>query len=294
VTLPNFLVIGAQRAGTTLLHVVLEAHPEVYVPYQRKEVHYFDWYWDRGADWYAAFFPPGDQAGRYRAIGEATPDYLFESDVPERIGETCPDCRFIVSLRNPVERAYSSYLYARRSYNERRSFEEYIEQQPEVLQRGRYSEQLSRYFARFGEDAVLVLVFEELLRAPADHLGRLARFLGLTAAWPNPEALLGRQVNDSRAPYFAATFAAARKLGNVLLRHDLNWPVRVAKQLGIPRWFGSEKTKLKMSEATRAHLEQLYADEICDLESLLGRDLSVWRAERSVSQGELASPDLRG
>jgi Sulfotransferase domain len=277
VTLPNFLVIGAQRAGTTLLHEVLEAHPEVYVPYHRKEVHYFDWYWDRGTDWYAAYFPPDDQAGRYRAIGEATPDYLFESGVPERIHQTCPDCRFIVSLRNPVERAYSSYLYARRSYNEQRSFEGYIEQQPDVLQRGRYSEQLSRYFARFGQDAVLVLVFEEILHAPAEQLGRVARFLGLTTAWPDPEALLTRQVNDSRAPYFAAAFAAARSVGNVLLRHDFNWPVRVAKQLGVPGWFGSEKAKPKMSEATRAHLQQLYADEVSGLERLLEMDFSAWR-----------------
>jgi hypothetical protein len=277
VTLPNFLVIGAQRAGTTLLHEVLGAHPEVYVPHRRKEVHYFDWYWDRGADWYAAFFPPGDEAGPYRAIGEATPDYLFEPDVPQRIRQTCPDCRFIVSLRDPVDRAHSWYLYARRSFNERRGFEDFIEQQTEVLQRGRYSEQLSRYFAEFGKDAVLVLIFEEFLHAPADHLGRLTRFLGLTADWPDIEPLLSRRVNDSRAPYFPAAFAGARKFGNLLLRHDLDWPVRVAKQLSVPQWFGSEKAKPKMSKATRAHLKRLYADEILDLEALLRRDLGVWR-----------------
>jgi Sulfotransferase domain len=278
VTLPNFLVIGAQRAGTTLLHEVLQAHPEVYVPHRRKEVHYFDWYWDRGADWYAAFFPPGDEAGRYRAIGEATPDYLFEPDVPERIRQTCPDCRLIVSLRNPVDRAYSWYLYARRSYDERRSFEDFIRDEPEVIARGRYSEQIKRYRAIFPDQALLTMIFEEFVVSPADHLELLTDFLRLTRGWDDPSALLRERVNNSGAPYFRRAYARARALGNVLLRHDLDWPVRVAKQLGIPQWFGSDKARPKISEATRAHLERLYADEIRDLEALLRRDLGVWRS----------------
>jgi hypothetical protein len=293
VTLPNFLVIGTQRAGTTLLHEVLEAHPEVFVPYRRKEVHYFDRYWDRGPRWYATFFPPGDEAGCYRAIGEATPDYLFEPDVPERIRQTCPDCRFIVSLRNPVERAYSSYRYAKRSYNECRTFEEYIERQPDVLQRGRYSEQLSRYIAEFGKHAVLVMIFEEFLRAPGDHLGRLAGFLGLTSAWPHPESLLSRQVNDSTAPRFGKAFARARAFGNLLLRHDIDLPVRLAKRSGLPQMFGSRGSSEPMLNATRRRLEEYYRGEIVALESMLGRDVSVWRTHSTESLDALTAPAHR-
>ncbi|MDX1541842.1 MAG: sulfotransferase, partial [Geminicoccaceae bacterium] len=68
---PNFLVIGAQRAGTTLLHTILDAHPEVYVPRARKEIHYFDRYHDRGPDWYASYFNDA-RTVRFRAIGEVT------------------------------------------------------------------------------------------------------------------------------------------------------------------------------------------------------------------------------
>ena len=117
-TLPNFLVIGAQRGGTTLLHRVLDRHPEVYVPQRRKEVHFFDWYYDRGADWYAGFFPC-EQADEYRAVGEVTPDYLFDPHAPGRIRAVLPHCRFVASLRDPIQRAFSWYSFQLRSVNER-------------------------------------------------------------------------------------------------------------------------------------------------------------------------------
>lgn len=134
--IPNFLAIGAQRAGTTLLHRVLDAHDEVYVPSRRKEVHYFDWYYERGPAWYARFFPDEAAASRYRAIGEVTPDYIFHADAPHRIRLTLPDCRFIVSLRNPIHRAYSWYLFSVRSFNERRSLDVFLDEEVEALARG--------------------------------------------------------------------------------------------------------------------------------------------------------------
>src|SRR5262245_15946864 len=127
-TLPNFLVIGAQRAGTTLLHRILDLHPAVYMPYRRKEVHYFDWYYDRGPEWYSRFFPTGAEARRYRAIGEATPDYLFDARAPQRIRALLTDCRFVLSLRNPVDRAFSWYRFCLRSVNEQRDPEEFFSQ----------------------------------------------------------------------------------------------------------------------------------------------------------------------
>ena len=84
-SLPDFLVIGAQRAGTSLLHQILLGHPEVYVPRERKEVHYFDRYFERGVAWYEGYFPAADAARSYRAIGEITPDYLATEEAPARI-----------------------------------------------------------------------------------------------------------------------------------------------------------------------------------------------------------------
>jgi hypothetical protein len=89
-TLPNFLVIGTRRAGTSLFHHrILGTHPEIYVPVERKDIHYFDLYYERGVEWYQSYFPSG-AAAQFRAIGEVTPDYLACPEAPRRIHDCCP------------------------------------------------------------------------------------------------------------------------------------------------------------------------------------------------------------
>lgn len=279
--LPDFLVIGAQRAGTSLLHQILLTHPEVYVPRRRKEVHYFDWYFERGADWYRGFFPSAAEAARFRAIGEATPDYLATPEAPERIHALLPGCRLIVILRNPVDRAYSWYLYARRIRDERRSFEDFLKHDPTTLEWGLYARHLERYLALFPRAALLVLIYEELVREPAEELGRLARFLDLSTGWAAPERLLQRPINTSQRPYFRTGFALAHELGELLMRHDVDWPVRIAKRLGAPRLFGTGAPNPGLPTAARAELSAFYDQDVRRLEALLGRKVSAWRAEDS-------------
>jgi hypothetical protein len=275
-TLPNFLVIGAQRAGTTLLHQILKAHPEVYVPYRRKEVHYFDWYFDKGIRWYEKFFPSSAHATQYHAIGEVTPDYLFDESVPYRIHQTLSDCRFVVSLRNPVARAYSWYQFLVRRVAERRSAEQFFKETDEVLIRGLYSQQLNRYFEFFPRSSFLILIFEELLQDPAENLGRLAEFLDLSHVWPNPATLMRERVNTSEVPKFRTAFKRAQRLGQVFTRHDLDWVVRLARRTGIPRVLGMGSPAPGLQPSTRAWLQDYYREEILRLESLLQRDLEIW------------------
>jgi hypothetical protein len=292
-TLPDFLVIGAQRAGTTQLHRVLEAHPEVYVPYRRKEVHYFDWYFDRGVKWYEKFFPSATDAARYRAIGEVTPDYLFEEAVPQRIHQTLSDCRFVVSLRHPVDRAYSWYRFLVRRVAEQRSPERFFEESQEGLKRGLYSEQLSRYFEVFPSSSFLILIFEEILRDPTKNLERLAGFLDLSRGWPDPAALMREPVNTTDVPKFRAAFKRAQKLGQVFTRHDMDWVVRLARRTGIPRVLGTGSPAPDLPLSTRAWLQDYYREEIVRLEGLLRRDLGVWRrTATSAPSGRGSSSDV--
>ena len=233
---PGFLVLGAQRAGTTWLDRHLRAHPDVYLPERRKELHYFDACYDRGPEWYASFFPSEAEAARYRAIGEITPKYLYDPVVPERIRRDLPDCRMIAILRNPVDRAYSQYALAVRDDGEHGSFEDFVARNPDTIERGFYARQLVRYFGQFPRDRFLVLLFESVMCDADAALGRVADFLGIDAR-DFPASAHGKKVNESYRPRHPRARAAARKVGEFLRGHDLDWCVNVARDLGagVPR-----------------------------------------------------------
>src|SRR5215213_1565056 len=125
--LPNFIIIGAQRGGTTSLYRYLTEHPSIGAAY-RKEVHFFDRHFDKGMAWYLAHFPA---RGEFPIVGEASPFYLFHPAVPGRIHAAVPQARFIALLRNPIDRAYSQYHMKSRHDLETLSFEDALAQEGE-------------------------------------------------------------------------------------------------------------------------------------------------------------------
>jgi Sulfotransferase domain len=214
--LPSFLIIGAQRAGTTSLYHYMSAHPDVDRSTSgidgaawNKELHFFDDRFALGLIWYKAAFPLlaterlTRLRGRRLVTGEATPSYLFHPLVPGRVAETLPEVRLIAVLRDPVERAYSHYQLMRREGPERFSFAEAIAAEEERLageeeriladpayrgrkyrnfsyvKRGLYAEQLERWFEHFPREQLLVLRFEDLLARPAQTYAEVLEFLGL-------------------------------------------------------------------------------------------------------------------
>jgi hypothetical protein len=273
---PEFLVIGAQRAGTTWLDQRLRAHPDIYLPGRRKELHYFDRYYERGAEWYESFFPNGQAAARYRRIGEITPKYLYDPAVPARIRNDLPGCRMIAILRNPVDRAYSQYALAVRDDGEQRPFLEYASANPDVLQRGYYGRQLRRYHDHFAPGQLLVLIFEEVMAAPEEALRKVASFLDVDAA-PFQAVSTSERVNASYRPRYTRVRAAAQRVGEFLRERDLDWFVNVAKELGIPHMFGNAGSLPPLSPETRRRLASEFEDDVASLETLLGRDLPAWK-----------------
>jgi hypothetical protein len=195
---PNFFVIGAAKAATTSLYQYLKQHPEIYVP-QEKEPHFFSeaasaWslatvglsFSDEGA--YRALFKDVlDQ----KAIGEFSVSYLWDKDTPHRLKQAAPDARIVVSLRDPVNRAFSHYMMdLREGFQTNPHFLEALQQdfaQEEkgwgvshlYVELGLYCDQLQRYFDVFGRDRVLVLFAEDLHRNPVAELKKLFRFLGV-------------------------------------------------------------------------------------------------------------------
>jgi hypothetical protein len=200
-TLPDYVIIGAARAGTTSLYVYLAQHPDVRVPV-RKEINFFDQRFDLGVDWYRAQFPIGG-ARRHWKTGEATPYYLHHPQVPARVQQTVPNVRLIVLLRDPVARAYSHYQLLLRRTKERRPFAQLVadelamieqtggldagaaddrrtKRQYAVVDRGRYADQLERWLAVFPREQLLVVRSEDLFSAPGSNYGRVLDFVGLS------------------------------------------------------------------------------------------------------------------
>jgi len=200
--LPGAVILGAQKCGTTSLHGYLVQHPGV-IPPLRKEVHYFDLNYPRGEAWYRAHFGRTEEAGLNL---DASPYYLFHPAVPARLHALLPDAKLVVLLRDPVRRAYSHYWHERAKGREKLEFAEAIAAEPgriasaearladgsldrsadhqhfSYLARGRYAEQLERWFALYPRERFHVVRFEDLVREPLGRLNDVLAFLGLPAA----------------------------------------------------------------------------------------------------------------
>jgi hypothetical protein len=213
--LPSFLIIGAQRGGTTSLLDALRRHPDVTGPTAgedfvrlRKEVHFFDQRFENGIDWYRSFFPLEARRrlarlrGRDLVAGESSPYYLFHPEVPARVAETLPDVKLIAMLRNPVERAYSHYQHKKRLGREKHSFEEALAAEDRRLagddeliltdhryrrhhfhrayfRRGLYAEQLERWLAHFPREQLLVIRSEDFFDRPEVTYAEVLEFIGV-------------------------------------------------------------------------------------------------------------------
>lgn len=200
-SLPDFLIIGTQKGGTTSLYSYLVQHPKI-APVLTKEIHYFDGHYSEGLPWYKAHFPFSFQM-KGKITGEATPYYLYHPHAPKRAAELVPNAKLIILLRNPVERAYSHYNMGNKlNIENRESFEEAIEaeegriredwnkmiedpswessnvQNYSLLDRGRYLAQIQRWEACFPKENMLILSSEEFFSDPASVTKKVWKFLG--------------------------------------------------------------------------------------------------------------------
>lgn len=211
--LPNFLIIGSMKCGTTSLYHYLIQHPDIYQA-RYKEIHFFDNNYHEGFKWYRSRFP--SFFFKYYTIflrrrsfmsGEASPYYMFHPHVPKRVHHAIPEAKLIIILRNPVDRAYSHYHHWVREGIEMLSFEDAIKTEPErlagelekmledeyyfsynfgyysYLSRGIYVDQVLAWKSLFNWKQVLILNSEKFYADPQKTVSRVFEFLGLPA-WP--------------------------------------------------------------------------------------------------------------
>ena len=271
--LPTFLVIAAPKSGTTALAAYLAEHPDVYVA-PEKEVHYFDQNFGRGVDWYRSRFAG---ARGERAIGEASPTYMYDRTPVERMAALVPHARLIAVLRNPVDRAYSHYWWER-SLTETRPFGEAVRtemrdgsggRRDRYLYGGRYLDKLELVTEYFPRDNLSVVLMEELLHEPERTFSAVCRFLDVDDSVKPPS--IGKEVN----PAYRLRSPALRRF---MFRFHLARRLPQGWGTAIDRWNRKPFRYPPMEPALRADLLRWFADDNAALARWLGRDLQIWNA----------------
>lgn len=275
---PDFLVLGAQRCGTTWLDAVLRTHRSILLPDKRKEIHFFDLYYDKGAPWYGSWFPFRSEVMADVRVGESTPEYIFWPEMPERIAEVLPNCRFVVILRNPADRAFSQYLLTLSQGERFDSFANFLAQWPTVIERGRYAEQLTRFINLFPRERFLILIYEEIfaspesirtaLRAIAFHLGVSPEGFNLSVA--------DRRIGSVSIPRFARLFRLGKRVSVWLRFRNVDWPMTLFRSLRDHAVLAATVRLPPMSEAERERLMRFFDDDMEQLRQLLGYDVKKW------------------
>ncbi len=284
-TMPNFLYIGAPRAGSTWIFEALRAHPQVFVPIAKYVKYYFDEQFHRGRPWYEHHF---DQAGpEHLAVGEVTTGYLYSEAALKRIAEDIPDVKILVSVRNPVERDWSAYLHMKRNASEAGSFAEEMNGEYRFISEyGRYDHYLPKVFELFPRENVNVMLYDDLKADPKAFLRSLYGFLGVDPTFDYAEV---------EKPKYAAREARSPMLAKIT--KDLAW---AARRSGMPNLIGKVKripglqkalyrsTSGKSTELLtpddRDRLREKHRAGIGELGRLLDRDLSHWLEDKKGGQ----------
>lgn len=272
--LPNFLYLGPDKSGSSWLFEVLRNHPDCFVP-ACKDVYYFDEHYDKGMDWYLDFFR--DARPGVPAMGELSHSYLFSMEAADRIRQDLPGVKLMASLRQPVERCYSHYLYLVSSGLVTSSFAETIDNRPGLTRSSYYAKSVEGYLERFGAERFKVLFFDDLKMDPRHYASQVYDFLGLSF---NEAFDYDKKVREARAArnVYLARLAKhgalmARKLGLVNLvgavKHGL-----AARLLYRPLKKGEAP---KMDPEVGKRLLERYIPDIEATEKLLGVNLDHWK-----------------
>ncbi|GAB4225919.1 MAG: sulfotransferase [Stanieria sp.] len=291
--LPNFLIIGIQKAGTTSIYNYLQEHPQIYMS-PVKETNFFEKDWEslpveernkKGIitfdDYCQLFTNVKDEI----AIGEASPNYLFhyQSSAP-KIKQYLPNAKLIAILRNPVERAYSDYLMHIRDAIGYRPLSEQIKHSAHksfIIRKGFYYEPLKFYYEQFCPEQIKVFLYEDFCKQPQVIMQEMYRYLGVDDTF-SPDVSKKAQV---------AKVPKNQTINNLLQRQNplrtmvanalktiISLETRQKLRDSLVNLNSIDKKQAPLSEEDRKQLIKIYQEDIFKLQELLQRDLSIWLA----------------
>jgi hypothetical protein len=272
--LPDFIAIGPPRTGTTWLYRALGGH--VGLPRDTKETDFFSTYYAKGMEWYLDFFR---DCAPELPMGELSPNYFAAPEAPERIARHLPHCRIVCTLRDPVDRMYSFYRLMRHNGWTRATMEELAESATPATEGSRYAHYLARWRAHFGAERVLVVLYDDLERAPQDFLDTICGFIGIAPIALAGSPLLGKRVNSvTRGPRIALLAERAWRLRRWLESHKAGAAIAMLRKAGVWRFsFRGGGEFGPLDPALDRRLRERFRPEVEALEKMIGRDLSQWK-----------------
>ncbi len=286
--LPNFIIGGAQKSGTTSLHSALNMHPNIFFPERPQELHFFDLdeNFRKGVSWYKNHFT---RARPDQIKAQTSPLYLYDSRSAHRIADLIPNVKLVFILRNPVDRAYSHYWHAVRMGQETLPFEEALAQEKDRLEtsyeswrnhsyidRGFYYAQLQRFRKYFDKSQIHVITTEQL---KADYANALSKCLQFVGAGGN-SSVIGqvprRNANVYRVP-------RVQKIQTLTSGWRKNWPriVRAVDRLNLKQGRYPE-----LSLQSKQALWELFRADAENLRDEYGIELGPWKRSLGLSENE--------
>ncbi|MEB3357730.1 MAG: sulfotransferase [Synechococcales bacterium] len=269
----QFVNVGPQRTGTSWLHVRLQEHPSICLPHQVKETMFFDRDYDKGIAWYADYF---SHRRPHQICGEIAPTYFDVTEVPARIRAVNPQCKIIIQLRHPVQRALSLYHHHLSKGRVSGSFSEAILQMPRIVEAGQYCRHICRWLDTFGADQVMFILLDDIESSPQQLLERLYHFLHLQPVEMSNTGF--EKVGAATLPRYPWLAKWAAQSATWLRSQRLHTVAELGKAIGLKRIYTGNSHELPLlSDREQSHLLEQYSKDIDFVETLLGRDLSAWR-----------------
>ena len=198
---PAFMIIGAARCGTSSLHRNLLKHPDIEGPSMNrikgnnKEIHYFDKKWARPFSWYLDCWEPEKASS---LLFESTPNYLYHERCPAAMKELLPDCKFIIMLRNPLDRAWSHFWHWKYTKKNNWPLSRLLDPNDVIIQKGIYWKQLFRWHAQFPKKQFLIMKSEDYYANERAVIKAVFKWLGV------------RPITLSRPEYYDPVYNARR------------------------------------------------------------------------------------
>lgn len=275
----DFIGIGCRRCASSWLHECLNEHPEIGKP--PRGIHYFGGELNKEVDWYLDRLR---EFGDKRCVGEFSISYTYPDKcarAAEEIHHFFSHAKLFMTIRNPIDRAYSDYLRSVKMLEIPKSisFREAIEQNPDLLERGCYASFLKKYMEFFPKEQIMILFYDDLLADPASYLHNLFSFLSVD---PDFRPSILDKPSGSAAMIRSSMISKILFRGRDLTKYVLNAAhmnsvVNAVRSTGIWRWTVALNAKDQaQNEQDRAMVRDYYKNEIKELEKITGRELSHW------------------